>query len=148
MQKFSHTNEEGRAQMIDVGSKPDQERIAVAKGFISLKKETISLIRENKMQKGDVITVARIAGIQAAKQTAGIIPLCHALPLNYINVEEKMEEDGIEIMAKVKTIGKTGVEMEALTAVSSALLTIYDMCKAVDKQMVIKEIRLTEKKKY
>jgi cyclic pyranopterin phosphate synthase len=134
--------------MIDVGAKPDQNRIAIAEGFIKLDKETILLIRDNKIKKGDVITVARIAGIQAAKQTANLIPLCHPLPMHHIDIEDQIEEDGIRIRAKVKTLGKTGVEMEALTAVSITLLTIYDMCKAVDKKMVIKTVKLLEKKKY
>ncbi len=147
MQTFSHTNEKGKAQMVDIGHKPDQERIAVAEGFIKLNKDTINLIQANKIQKGDVIAVARIAGIQAAKRTDELIPLCHPLAINHINIQEKLEDDGIRIRAEVKTIGKTGVEMEALSAVGIALLTIYDMCKAVDKHMVIGEISLIKKQK-
>lgn len=147
MQKFSHTDDEGKVRMVDVGNKPDQERIAIAEGLIMLKKETLSLIRENKIKKGDVITVARIAGIQAAKQTASLIPLCHPLPLHHVYVEEQLIENGIKIRAEIKTSGKTGVEMEALTAVSIALLTVYDMCKAVDKEMIIDTVKLIEKKK-
>ena len=147
MQKFSHTDSDGEARMVDVGAKPDQNRIAIAEGFIALEKNTISLIRENKIKKGDVITVARIAGIQAAKQTANLIPLCHPLSLHHIDIDDQIEDDGIRIRAEVKTSGKTGVEMEALTAVCTALLTIYDMCKAVDKNMIINSVKLIEKKK-
>ena len=148
MQKFSHTDKEGKAKMVDVGNKPDQDRIATANGFIALDKKTIKLIRSNEIKKGDVITVARIAGIQAAKQTASLIPLCHPLPLHHINIEEDIQDDGIIMQAEIRTYGKTGVEMEALNAVSTALLTIYDMCKAVDKDMVITNIRLIEKRKF
>lgn len=133
--------------MVDVGNKPDQERIAIAEGFISLQNKTLKLIRDNEIQKGDVITVARIAGIQGAKRTSELIPLCHPIPLYHIDVQETIEKQGIRIRAEVKTTGKTGVEMEALTAVSISLLTIYDMCKAVDKSMIIKEISLLEKHK-
>ena len=147
MQKFSHTDSNGKARMVDVSAKPDQDRTAIAEGFIALEEETLSLIRENKIKKGDVITVARIAGIQAAKQTASLIPLCHPLPLHHIDIDEKIENDGIRIRAEVKTSGKTGVEMEALTAACTALLTIYDMCKAVDKNMIIDAVQLIEKKK-
>ncbi len=148
MQKFSHTDKEGKANMVDVGNKPDQDRMAIANGFIALSRETVKLIRGNEIKKGDVITVARIAGIQAAKQTASLIPLCHPLPLHHINIEEEIQDDGIVMQAEIRTYGKTGVEMEALSAVSTALLTIYDMCKAVDKDMVIKDIRLIEKRKF
>lgn len=148
MQKFSHTDEDGKARMVDVSHKPDQERMAVAEGFISLNKDTIGLIKENKIKKGDVITVARIAGIQAAKQTSSLIPLCHPLPLHHIEIKERLEEEGITMHVEVKTSGKTGVEMEALTAVSMTLLTIYDMCKAVDKEMVIKSVKLISKIKH
>lgn len=147
MDTFSHTNKSGKAQMVDVGNKPDQERIAIAEGFISLQNKTLKLIRDNEIQKGDVITVARIAGIQGAKRTSELIPLCHPIPLYHIDVQETIEKQGIRIRAEVKTTGKTGVEMEALTAVSISLLTIYDMCKAVDKSMIIKEISLLEKHK-
>lgn len=147
MQEFSHTDKNGKARMVDVGNKPDQDRIAIAEGFISLEKETLALIEENKIKKGDVTTIARIAGIQAAKKTSDLIPLCHPLPLHHIDINEQIEKNGIKIRAEVKTFGKTGVEMEALTAVSTSLLTIYDMCKAVDKNMVINSIQLIEKKK-
>ncbi len=147
MQELSHTDAKGNARMVDVGHKPDQERIAIAEGFIELQGDTLRLIRENKIQKGDVITVARIAGIQAAKRASGLIPLCHPIPIHHINVQEEIEKSGVRIRAEVKTTGKTGVEMEALAAVTIALLTIYDMCKAVDKSMVIGEISLIEKHK-
>jgi cyclic pyranopterin phosphate synthase len=147
MQKLSHTNKQGKALMVDVSSKPDQQRVAIAEGFITLEPETLELIRENNMKKGDVIAVARIAGMQAAKETSHLIPLCHPLPIHHIHIEEKIEKTGIQIRAEAKTSGKTGVEMEALTAVSISLLTIYDMCKAVDKRMVIGSIRLVEKRK-
>lgn len=147
MQKFSHTDEDGKARMVDVSHKPDQERMAIAEGFISLNEDTIELIKENKIKKGDVITVARIAGIQAAKQTSNLIPLCHPLPINHIDIEEEIRDEGISVRVMVRTTGKTGVEMEALHAVSTTLLTIYDMCKAVDKNMVLKSIHLVEKQK-
>lgn len=147
MHSLSHTDKEGKAKMVDVGHKPDQERIAIAEGFIQLKPETLKLISDNKITKGDVITVARIAGIQAAKRTSELIPLCHPLFLSQVDVQEEVLKDGIAIRATAKTIGKTGVEMEALTAVSTALLTIYDMCKAVDKEMIMENIRLIEKTK-
>jgi len=145
MEKFSHTNEEGKASMVDVGNKADQIRIAKASGFISLEPQTISLISENEIKKGDVLSVAQIAGIQAAKKTSDLIPLCHPLMLNHVEVNCSLKENGVFVEATVKTIGKTGVEMEALTAVSVSLLTIYDMCKAVDKKMLIEEITLIEK---
>jgi len=144
-EKFSHINEKGEARMVDVGHKPDQERSAAASGKIFLKEGTLQLISGNSIEKGDIFPVARIAGIQAAKQTAGLIPLCHPLQLNNVSVDFAMEPDGIRTMAKVRCIGKTGVEMEALTAASVALLTIYDMCKAVDDTMVLSEIKLLEK---
>ena len=147
MPKFTHTDNKGKARMVDVGNKPDKERIAVAEGSIKLDNETLKLIQENLVQKGDVIAVARIAGIQAAKKTAELIPLCHPLAIHHIDIKEIFLQDGIRIRAEVKTIGKTGVEMEALSAVGISLLTIYDMCKAVDKTMVIGEISLIEKKK-
>lgn len=150
--KLSHTNEHGKANMVDVGNKPIQHRSATASGFIVLQPATLQLIRENMIKKGDVLTIAEIAGIQAAKQTATLIPLCHPLPITKADVAARLcdsESDGrgIEITATIKCIGQTGIEMEALTAVSVALLTIYDMCKAVDKQMVISDIVLKEKTK-
>lgn len=145
--KLSHTDIKGKASMVDVGSKPDQNRTAIAEGFIHLQPETIKLIKENQMKKGDVLTVAEIAGIQAAKRTAGLIPLCHNISLNKIQVKANLEKKGVFISSEVRCSGKTGVEMEALTATSVALLTIYDMCKAVDKNMVIDKVRLVKKTK-
>ncbi len=144
---FSHLNEKGEANMVDVGAKPNQERIAKATGKILLQPETLELIKSSSIKKGDIFSVARIAGIQAAKQTFSLIPLCHQLQLTKISVDFSMEEDGVRIFSTVKCTGKTGVEMEALTAVNIALLTIYDMCKAVDKTMEMGEIKLLEKTK-
>jgi cyclic pyranopterin monophosphate synthase len=145
--ELSHIDSEGKARMVDVGDKPIQKRIAIAKGFISLNDETISLIRGNLMKKGDVLTVAEIAGIQAAKRTSDLIPLCHPLQLTKVKLEAKLHENGVAVTSEVHCQGQTGVEMEALTGVSVALLTIYDMCKAVDKQMIISEVCLIEKTK-
>lgn len=145
--EFSHTDDQGRARMVDVGNKPIQQRKAVAKGFIQLQPETIRLVRENEIKKGDVLTVSEIAGIQAAKQTHVLIPLCHLLQLTNIKVTCVLTDAGIEVTSEIKCNGQTGVEMEALTAVSVALLTVYDMCKAVDKVMKVDNIRLIEKKK-
>jgi cyclic pyranopterin phosphate synthase len=147
MTELSHTDETGKARMVDVSPKPDQLRIAVARGFIELDPETVRLVRENLVKKGDVLTVAQIAGIQAGKNTSELIPLCHPLPITKIDVVTRLEENGVEVTAEARCVGQTGVEMEALTAVSVALLTIYDMCKAVDKTMKIGEIRLLEKTK-
>lgn len=133
--------------MVDVGAKPDTERIAVAKGEICMKRETFELIRAGQIKKGDVLTVAQIAGISASKRTADLIPLCHPLPLTNVNVSLALDEalPGVRITATAKTIGKTGVEIEALTAVSIAALTVYDMAKAAEKTMRIQNIRLVEK---
>lgn len=147
MEKLSHIDEKGKANMVDVGEKPEQLRIAKAKGHIKLKAETIQLIRENHMKKGDVLTIAEIAGIQAAKRTSDMIPLCHQLQLTKIDVKATIDDTGVQILSEVKCVGQTGVEMEALTAVSIGLLTIYDMCKAVDKQMIIDNTELVEKTK-
>lgn len=133
--------------MVDVGNKADQLRIAVAKGHISLQAETIELIKSNEMKKGDVLSVAQLSGIQAAKSTSGLIPLCHNIFLNSIDVKVSIDNHGVKVIAEVQSTGKTGVEMEALTAVSISLLTVYDMCKAVDKKMVIDNVELIEKKK-
>ncbi len=133
--------------MVDVGEKPVQQRMARASGFIRLNHTTVSLIRENHMKKGDVLTVAQIAGIQAAKRTADLIPLCHPLQITKVDVQTNLKDDGVEVQTLVKCNGQTGVEMEALTAASVALLTVYDMCKAVDKEMVIQDVVLLEKKK-
>jgi cyclic pyranopterin monophosphate synthase len=191
MSNFSHTDESGKARMVDVGDKPVQKRSATARGFIHLGTETLALITENQIKKGDVLTVAEIAGIQAAKQTSALIPLCHPLPITKVEVKaqpispgegqsatskgqpaagmgqsatskgqpasgldqsasgvgQTEETCGVLVTSTVKCNGQTGVEMEALTAVSMALLTIYDMCKAVDKEMVIDGIRLIKKTK-
>jgi cyclic pyranopterin phosphate synthase len=144
---FSHLNEKGEANMVDVGSKPEQVRIAKASGKIFLQEKTLDLIKSNSIEKGDIFSVARIAGIQAAKNTFSLIPLCHQLQLTKIAVDFSLEKDGISVLSMVKCTGKTGVEMEALTAVNIALLTIYDMCKAVDKNMIMSEIKLLEKTK-
>lgn len=131
--------------MVDVGHKPVQQRKAIATGQIALQPATIKLIKENEMKKGDVLTIAQFAGIQAAKQTSTLIPLCHPLLLTDIKVQCILTKTGVEAEAQVSCNGQTGVEMEALTAVSTALLTVYDMCKAVDKTMVIGKITLKEK---
>lgn len=143
--KLTHTDAGGKAVMVDVGNKPPQMRMAKATGFIHLTPETVELIRNNNMKKGDVLTVAEIAGIQAAKQTQNLIPLCHTLMLTKVDVKATIDDKGVRIDSLVKCTGQTGVEMEALTAVSVALLTIYDMCKAVDKTMRISDITLIEK---
>ena len=145
--KLSHTDEHGKARMVDVTGKPSQIRQASATGFIRLNSETIKLISENRVQKGDVLTVAEIAGIQAAKKTSELIPLCHPLSLTKVDVNTAIENTGIRISSHVRCMGQTGVEMEALVAVHIALTTIYDMCKAVDKSMVMEDIRLISKEK-
>lgn len=145
--KLTHTDSDGKAIMVDVSDKIIQDRIARASGKIFLQAETIRLITENQIKKGDVLTVAQIAGIQAAKNTSSLIPLCHPLQLSKVDVKTSIQSDGITVNSMVRCIGQTGVEMEALTAVSVALLTIYDMCKAVDKKMVIGEVLLNEKTK-
>ena len=144
---LSHLDEAGRASMVDVGLKPDTQRSATARGEIQLKSDTLALIQQGLMKKGDVLTVAQIAGIQAAKKTSELIPLCHPLPLTHVEVklEIDLQLPGVRIEATVKTTGKTGVEMEALTAVSVAALTVYDMVKAVEKTGRIQNIRLVEK---
>jgi cyclic pyranopterin monophosphate synthase len=147
MNELSHIDPEGKANMVDVGAKPDQVRIAKASGFIVLQPETVRLIKENLVKKGDVITIAEIAGIQAAKETPRLIPLCHNLMITKVEVKGYLKDNGIRIESMVKCTGKTGVEMEALMGVSVALLTIYDMCKAVDINMVIKDILLDSKEK-
>lgn len=144
---LSHIDKNGKANMVDVGDKPNQIREAHAKGFIKLSELAIRLISENQMKKGDVLTVAEIAGIQAAKRTPELIPLCHTLMLTKVDVKTTLTTEGVEVKSYVKCIGQTGVEMEALTAVTVALLTVYDMCKAVDKKMVISDITLIEKTK-
>ena len=133
--------------MVDVGNKPEQLRIAKARGHITLSPGTLKLVRENKMKKGDVLTVAEIAGIQGGKKTSELIPLCHPLQITKIDVKATPDATGVVVECEARCIGQTGIEMEALTATGIALLTIYDMCKAVDKNMVIGEIRLLEKRK-
>ena len=147
MKELSHTDESGRAKMVNVGHKPDQFRRARAEGDILLQPETLRLIRENQIKKGDVLTLAQIAGIQAAKQTPHLIPLCHPLLLTGVKVDTEILTDRIRVTGEVTCNGATGVEMEALTAVHIALLTIYDMCKAVDKKMTMQQIHLVFKEK-
>ncbi|HAE32408.1 MAG: cyclic pyranopterin monophosphate synthase MoaC [SAR202 cluster bacterium] len=136
---LTHIDKRGAARMVDVGAKPDSDRVAVAIGFVEMKIETLQMIKTNEFKKGDVLSVARIAGIMGAKQTPGLIPLCHPLPLTQVTVDFELDEERsrVEIRAMAKTHGKTGVEIEALTATSIAALTIYDMCKAVDRGMQI-----------
>jgi cyclic pyranopterin monophosphate synthase len=145
MKKLSHTDNYGKAVMVDIGEKEIQTRIAKAKGHIKLAAETINLVRENQLKKGDVLTVAQIAGINSAKETGSLIPLCHNISLDKVSISLSIDNEGITAESEVRCTGRTGVEMEALTAVSVALLTVYDMCKAVDKNMVIEKIELTEK---
>ena len=146
MAEFSHVDSQGKVNMVDVGDKVVQKRTAIAEGRISLNEETLQKIGDNSMKKGDVLTTARIAGIQAAKQCSNLIPLCHTLLLNKVSVDTELTESGVKVTALARCNGQTGVEMEALTAASVALLTVYDMCKAVDKAMVIDNVRLMEKK--
>jgi cyclic pyranopterin phosphate synthase len=143
--RLTHIGSDGRAQMVDVSAKPQSARTAIASGKISLRKDVVDLIRSSQIAKGDVIATARIAAIQAAKQTAHLIPLCHTLPLSEVKIDIELADDSAEVVCTARTVAQTGVEMEALTGVSVALLTIYDMCKAVDKQMVISDVRLVEK---
>lgn len=147
MTSLTHLDSEGRAAMVDISEKPPLAREAVAAGHIRLQPETLRLIREQGLKKGDVLAVARVAGIQAAKQTPMLIPLCHQIPLSKVAVDFEEQPDGISITATVRTLAATGVEMEALTAVSVAALTLYDMCKAVDKEMRVTDIRLLSKTK-
>jgi cyclic pyranopterin monophosphate synthase len=145
---LTHLDEHGAARMVDVSAKPDSERIAVAGGAVYMSAETLRLIREGAIKKGDVLTIARIAGIMGAKRTSELIPLCHPLPLTHLDVDLALDDDksAVMIRATARTTGKTGVEMEALTAVTAAALTIYDMAKAVDRAMRIGDIRLLEKR--
>ncbi|MEI7988471.1 MAG: cyclic pyranopterin monophosphate synthase MoaC [Chloroflexota bacterium] len=146
-EKLSHLDDSGRAHMVDVGAKPVTERVAIAKGEVLMRTETLELIRQGTIKKGDVLSVAQIAGIMAAKRTADLIPLCHPFAINQVKVDLELNSSlpGVMITAMVSTSAKTGVEMEALTAVSVAALTIYDMAKAVEKTMRIQNIRLVEK---
>lgn len=147
MDAFSHVDDQGRARMVDVNAKPVQRRVARARGRISMAAETLALIRENNLKKGDVLTVAEIAGTQAAKRTFDLIPLCHTVHIGGIRAIARCEANAVCVESEIVAVDRTGVEMEALTAVSIALLTVYDMCKAVDKSMVIGEIVLVEKTK-
>ncbi|MBT7074478.1 MAG: cyclic pyranopterin monophosphate synthase MoaC [Anaerolineae bacterium] len=148
MKKLTHIDEAGKAHMVDVGAKDDTERVAVARGEIKMKKATYDLITAGNMKKGDVLTIAQIAGINGAKRTSDLIPLCHPLLLTHISVQLDLDADlpGVQITASARLRGKTGVEMEALTAVSVAALTVYDMAKAAEKTMTIQNIRLVEKR--
>lgn len=147
MSALTHLREDGSAAMVDVSGKPVVRREATARGFIRLREETVAAITDGSVPKGDVLAVARVAGIQAAKRTADLIPLCHQLPLTKVAIDFEPRPDGIAIACTVKTDAKTGVEMEALTGVSLAALTIYDMCKAIDPAMAIEGITLIEKTK-
>lgn len=145
--QLTHLDEAGRARMVDIGAKDESERTAIAKGEVQMDRATLALIRSGDLKKGDLLAVAQVAGIMAAKRTWELIPLCHPLPLTKVEVELALDDElpGVLITAMAKTIAKTGVEMEALTAVSVAALTVYDMAKAADKNMHIRNIRLTEK---
>jgi len=145
--KFSHVDQAGKALMVDISGKTPMHREAVAAGKIILAPATLELLKENRLQKGDVLAVARIAAIQGGKRTAELIPLCHPLAIHQLDVQFQVVTDGVEITARAVSEGRTGIEMEALTAVSIAALAIYDMCKAVDKSMIIGAIALLEKSK-
>jgi cyclic pyranopterin monophosphate synthase len=146
-EKLTHLDESGQARMVDVGAKPASERLAVARGEVVLRPETVALIRQGLMKKGDVLGVARVAGIMAAKKTSELIPLCHPIALTKVDVDLELADDlpGVLISASARTIGQTGVEMEALTAVTVAALTVYDMVKAVERKARIQNVRLVEK---
>lgn len=147
MSDFTHFNEEGRAKMVDVGEKPESRRTAIAAGRVLVNKKTFELIKTGGMKKGDVLTVAQVAGVMGAKRTPDLIPMCHPILMDGINLSLTLNEErcSVEIVATVSCDGRTGVEMEALMAVSTAALTVYDMCKAVQKDMVISDIRLLKK---
>jgi len=145
MRRLSHVGADGRARMVDVSKKPLSARAAVAAGKIRLRKETVDLVRRNEIAKGDVIATARIAGIQAAKQTAHLIPLCHTIPLSEVKIDIVMSENAAEVTCTARTVAQTGVEMEALTAAAVAALTVYDMVKAVERGVTIAKIQLVEK---
>jgi cyclic pyranopterin phosphate synthase len=146
-EKLTHLDESGRARMVDVGQKADTERVAIAKGEVVMRPDTLALIRAGALKKGDVLAVAQVAGVMAAKRTSELIPLCHPLPLTQVTVDLDLDEalPGVRITVMARTVAKTGVEMEALTGVSLAALTVYDMAKAVEKTMRIQNIRLVEK---
>jgi len=148
MQRLTHIGGDGRAQMVDVSAKPMSKRRAVAIGKIQLRRATLELIAKDQIAKGNVFATARIAGIQAAKETAHLIPLCHMLPLGNVKIDIVTSEEGAEVTCAAQTIAQTGVEMEALVGTTVALLTIYDMCKAVDKEMQISDVRLLSKTKH
>lgn len=145
-QKLTHFNEAGEAHMVEVGAKPETARVAIASGRIAMTAATAQTIAAGKIGKGDVLGVARIAGIQAAKNAAALIPLCHPLRLTGVDVDLSVDGDAVQIVATVRAFDRSGVEMEALAAVSAAALTVYDMCKAIDRAMVISELRLEEKR--
>jgi cyclic pyranopterin phosphate synthase len=147
MTDFSHLNPSGRARMVDVSAKDDTVRVATARGRVLMDPRTLALVRDGGMAKGDVLGIAQVAGVMGAKRTPEVIPLCHPLPITGVDLAFELNEQdsAVEISATVRVTGKTGVEMEALTAVSVAALTIYDMCKAVDKDMIIDQVRLIEK---
>src|SRR6266478_1455123 len=147
MKRFTHISRDGRVQMVDVSAKPTTKRRAIAIGTIRLQRKTLDLIAKDQIAKGNVFATARLAGIQAAKQTAHLIPLCHTLPQSDVKIDIVAARDGAEVACTARTVAQTGVEMEALTGVAVALLTIYDMCKAVDKKMRILDIHLVEKTK-
>src|SRR5213082_653774 len=147
MDRLSHIGSDGRAEMVDVSAKPMSTRTAIAKGKIKLQRKTLDLIAKDQIVKGNVFATARLAGIQAAKQTAHLIPLCHTLPLGEVRIDIAISKDSADVKCTARTIAQTGVEMEALIGVTVSLLTIYDMCKAVDKQMQIHNVRLVEKTK-
>src|SRR3984893_2465220 len=147
MNRLSHIGSDGRAQMVDVSAKPMSARTAIAKGKIKLQRRTLDLISKDQIAKGNVFATARLAGIQAAKQTAHLIPLCHTIPLSDVKIDIVSAREGAEVTCSARTIAQTGVEMEALAGVAIALLTIYDMCKAVDKKMEIGGVRLIKKTK-
>src|SRR5437016_2193739 len=147
MNRLTHIGGDGKAQMVDVSEKPMSTRTAIAKGKIKLQRQTLDLISKDRIAKGNVFATARLAGIQAAKQTAHLIPLCHTLPLGDVKIDIVASRGGAEVTCTARTVAQTGVEMEALTGVAIALLTIYDMCKAVDKKMQIADVRLIKKTK-
>ncbi|HAS80081.1 MAG TPA: cyclic pyranopterin monophosphate synthase MoaC [Fusobacteriaceae bacterium] len=143
--ELTHFNDNGRARMVDVGDKNKTERIAIARGYISMDIKTIDTIKNGGMKKGDVLSVAQVGGIMGAKKTWDLIPMCHNILIDGADIDFNIDKDRIWVEARVRTTGKTGIEMEALTAVSIACLTIYDMCKAIDKKMIIGDIKLIKK---
>jgi cyclic pyranopterin phosphate synthase len=147
MNRLTHISGDGKAQMVDVSTKPMSARTAIAEGKIKLQRKTLDLISKDQIAKGNVFATSRLAGIQAAKQTAHLIPLCHTIPLSEVKIDIVAGRDGAEVTCTARTVAQTGVEMEALTGVAVALLTIYDMCKAVDKKMEISSVRLVKKTK-